>query len=44
MTSQVNTLGAQAGHRRIFRVDKHKVPDVDIPKALRPLQSVISRP
>src|SRR5262249_54169120 len=31
----------KAGSRRIFRVDKHKVPDVDIPKALRVIQSVI---
>lgn len=40
MTSRVKTLGAHAGQRRIFRVDKHKVPDGDIPKSLRLIQSV----
>ena len=39
MASRVKTLGADAGYRRIFRVDKQKVPDVDIPEALRRIQS-----
>jgi hypothetical protein len=33
-------LGAPAGERRIFRVDKHKVPEDQIPEALRRIQAV----
>jgi TIR domain len=40
MASRVETLGATGGRRRIFRVDKHKVPEDDIPRALRRIQTV----
>ena len=40
MKSRVDKLGAPAGERRIFRVDKHKVPENQIPDALRRIQSV----
>jgi TIR domain len=40
MKSRVDELGAPAGMRRIFRVDKHKVPENEIPETLRSIQSV----
>jgi len=40
MKSRTEMLGTPAGDRRIFRVDKHKVPEDQIPEALRPIQSV----
>jgi hypothetical protein len=33
-------LGAPAGEHRIFRVDKHKVPEDQVPEALRRVQAV----
>jgi hypothetical protein len=40
MKSRVEMLGPPAGTRRIFRVDKHKVPESTVPDALRGIQSV----
>jgi TIR domain len=40
MTSRIKMMDALAGLRRIFRVDKHSVPDEQIPEALRAIQSV----
>ena len=40
MTSRVETLDARARERRIFRVDKHKVPENKVPISLRTVQSV----
>ena len=40
MKSRVETLGMPAGERRIFRVDKHKVPEKEVPDILRRIQSV----
>jgi TIR domain len=40
MKERVEMLGAPAGEHRIFRVDKHKVPDDLVPEALRRIQSV----
>jgi hypothetical protein len=40
MQERVDKLSAPAGERRIFRVDKHKVPEGQIPDALRRIQSV----
>ena len=40
MTSRVETLDARARERRIFRVDKHKVPENKVPISLRTIQSV----
>jgi TIR domain len=40
MARRIRTLDAQAGPRRIFRVDKHSVPDEQIPEPLRTIQSV----
>jgi TIR domain len=40
MKERVDKLSQPAGERRIFRVDKHKVPDDQIPVALRRIQSV----
>jgi hypothetical protein len=33
-------FGAPAGERRIFRVDKHKVPEYELPDEIRKIQSV----
>jgi TIR domain len=40
MKERVDMLGAPAGHRRIFRVDKHKVPEHRVPETLQRIQSV----
>jgi hypothetical protein len=40
MRSRVGMLGTPALERRIFRVDKHKVPEDKIPEPLRTIQSV----
>jgi hypothetical protein len=40
MAHRIKTLDALAGPRRIFRVDKHSVPDEQIPEPLRAIQSV----
>jgi hypothetical protein len=40
MKSRTEMLGTPAGDRRIFRVDKHKVPEDKIPEALRTIQAV----
>ena len=40
MTSRVETIDARARERRIFRVDKHKVPENKVPISLRTVQSV----
>jgi hypothetical protein len=40
MKERVAMLGAPAGERRIFRVDKHKVPEDQVPETLRRIQSV----
>lgn len=40
MKSRIEKLGPPAGEQRIFRVDKHKVPENEIPDALRRVQSV----
>jgi hypothetical protein len=40
MTARVEMFGAPAGKGRIFRVDKHKVPENEIPEALRRIESV----
>jgi hypothetical protein len=40
MKSRVEMLGVPAGAGRIFRVDKHKVPDIQVPDTLRRIQSV----
>jgi len=40
MKERVNVLGAPAGEHRIFRVDKHKVPEDQVPETLRRIQSV----
>jgi hypothetical protein len=40
MKKRVKMLGAPAGEHRIFRVDKHKVPEDQVPKALRRIQAV----
>ena len=40
MKSRIEKLGPPAGEQRIFRVDKHKVPENEIPDALRRIQSV----
>ena len=40
MASRIELLDSQAGRRRIFRVDKHSVPDEQIPEPLRRIQSV----
>jgi TIR domain/CobQ/CobB/MinD/ParA nucleotide binding domain len=40
IASRVAKLDAQAGQRRIFRVDKHSVPKDEIPKTLRRIQPV----
>jgi hypothetical protein len=40
IASRVEMLGARNGQRRIFRVDKHKVPEHDIPEMLRRIQAV----
>jgi hypothetical protein len=40
MKERVDKLSAPVGERRIFRVDKHKVPEEQIPEALRRIQSV----
>lgn len=40
MKERVDKLSASAGERRIFRIDKHKVPEGPIPDALRRIQSV----
>ena len=40
MKSRVELLGEAAGAHRIFRVDKHKVPDIQVPDTLRRIQSV----
>jgi TIR domain len=38
--SRFKMLGPAAGARRIFRVDKHKVPEDEIPETLRRIQAV----
>jgi hypothetical protein len=40
MASRMARLGAHAGKRRIFRVDKHSVPEHEIPEVLRGIESV----
>jgi hypothetical protein len=40
MKTRVEMLGAPAGERRIFRVDKHKVPENELPDEIRKIQSV----
>jgi len=40
MKERVEKLTTPAGKRRIFRVDKHKVPETQIPEALRKIQAV----
>jgi hypothetical protein len=40
MQTRVQVLGAPAGDRRIFRVDKHKVQEDEIPEPLRSIQAV----
>ncbi len=40
MKSRVEKLGPPVGERRIFRVDKHKVPEKEVPETLRRIQSV----
>jgi TIR domain len=40
MASRIDALDAQTRQRRIFRVDKHSVPDNQIPEPLRAIQSV----
>jgi hypothetical protein len=40
MKSRAEMLGAPAEARRIFRVDKHKVPETHIPKTLQSIQAV----
>jgi TIR domain len=40
MLSRIKMLGESAGKRRIFRVDKHNVPEHEIPDTLRTIQSV----
>ena len=40
MTSRIAKLDAGDGQRRIFRVDKHSVPEDEIPETLRCIQAV----
>jgi hypothetical protein len=40
MQERVAALGVPAGERRIFRVDKHKVPEDQVPEVLRAIQAV----
>src|SRR5262245_46888714 len=40
MASRIAMLDAKDGQRRIFRVDKHSVPEHDIPETLRKIQAV----
>jgi hypothetical protein len=40
MTERVEKISAPAGEHRIFRVDKHKVPENQVPETLRRIQSV----
>jgi hypothetical protein len=40
MEQRVRMFGAPAGERRILRVDKHKVPEDQVPATLREIQSV----
>jgi hypothetical protein len=40
MKSRVDTLGTPAGQGRIFRADKHKIPDDVVPEPLRNIEAV----
>jgi hypothetical protein len=40
MTARLRALGAPADKHRIFRVDKHRVPDDEVPVPLRRIESV----
>jgi hypothetical protein len=40
MRERVDMLGVPTGERRIFRVDKHKVPEDEIPETLQRTQAV----
>jgi TIR domain len=40
MASRIAMLDAEDGQRRIFRVDKHNVPEDEIPETLRCIQAV----
>jgi hypothetical protein len=40
MASRIAMLDAEDGQRRIFRVDKHSVPEHEIPETLRCIQAV----
>jgi hypothetical protein len=40
MKERIDLLGKPAGERRIFRVDKHKVPKDHVPETLQSIQSV----
>lgn len=40
MNERIKKFGVPAGERRIFRVDKHRVPEDQVPAALRRIQSV----
>jgi TIR domain-containing protein len=40
MTSRISMLDADAGERRLFRVDKHSVPEHLVPKPLSTIQAI----
>jgi hypothetical protein len=41
MKSRLDMLGASAGQGRIFRADKHKIPDHEVPEPLRGIEAVL---